>query len=187
VNKFLIVGLGNPGPEYEVTRHNAGFLILDRLAEQHKVEFEPARYGDKAEFRFKGKTFHLVKPATYMNLSGRAVQYWLNELKTPLENLVVVVDDIALPFGNLRLRPGGSSAGHNGLQNIQETLGTPNYARLRFGIGNHFARGRQVDYVLSPFTQDEFRALPERMDRAGQMLIHFALEGCERTMNAFND
>jgi PTH1 family peptidyl-tRNA hydrolase len=187
VNKFLIVGLGNPGPEYEVTRHNIGFLVLDRLAEQHKAEFDAARLGEKAEFRFKGKAFHLVKPSTYMNLSGRAVQYWLNELKVPRENLVVVVDDIALPFGNLRLRPGGSSAGHNGLQNIQDTLGTTNFARLRFGIGNNYARGHQVDYVLSPFAQEEFKALPDRMDRAGQMLVHFALEGCERTMNTFND
>ncbi len=187
MSKFLIVGLGNPGPEYEITRHNIGFLTLDRLVEKRKASFAPARLGDKAEFRFKGKAFHLVKPSTYMNLSGKAVSYWLQELKVPREHLIVVVDDIALPFGQLRLRPSGSSAGHNGLQNIEDTLGDQNFARLRFGIGNSFARGQQVDYVLSPFAKEEFKELPEQMDKAGEALISFALEGAERAMNKYND
>ena len=145
--KYLIVGLGNIGVEYELTRHNAGFLILDRLAEKKKTEFSIDRLATKAEFRFKGRAITLLKPSTYMNLSGRAVNYWLQKLKIPVENLLIVVDDVALPFGKLRMRAKGSSAGHNGLNNIQEILNTPNYSRLRFGIGDDFENGDEKDKV----------------------------------------
>lgn len=185
--KYLIVGLGNPGAEYELTRHNIGFLILDKIADSNKVKFSVSRLAEKAEFRHKGRQLHLIKPTTYMNLSGRAVSFWLNDLKIPKQNLLVIVDDIALPFGKLRLRGKGSSAGHNGLNNIEETLGDQNYARLRFGIGNDYNRGQQVDYVLSRFTEDEFKILPEYMDKAEKMVYSFSTIGIERTMNFFND
>src|SRR3954471_22031641 len=146
--KFLIAGLGNIGAEYELTRHNIGFLVLDQLADLHKANFELGRYADKAEVKFKGRTLHLIKPTTFMNLSGKAVSYWLNELKIPKENLLVIVDEIALPFGSLRMRTKGSAAGHNGLKNIEELLGGQDYSRLRVGIGNEFGKGHQVDFVL---------------------------------------
>jgi len=158
--KFLIAGLGNIGPEYEVTRHNIGFLTLDRLADNHKIDFSTHRLADKAELKYKGKQIHLIKPNTFMNLSGKAVTYWLQELKIPKENLLVIVDDIALPFGSLRLRSKGSSAGHNGLNNIELVLGGQDYSRLRMGIGNNFSKGQQVDFVLSPFEKEEFDTLP---------------------------
>ncbi|MBM3176723.1 MAG: aminoacyl-tRNA hydrolase [Bacteroidetes bacterium] len=184
--KYLIVGLGNPGPEYELTRHNIGFLILDRLVDQGKGIFSSARYGEKAEIRFKGKQIHLVKPNTFMNLSGKAVSYWLQDLKIPTEHLLVVLDDIALPFAHLRMKPRGSSAGHNGLNHIEETLGNQNYARLRFGIGNDYPKGRQADYVLSNFNDAELKQLPEAMDKASEMILSFCTAGIERTMNQFN-
>ncbi len=184
--KYLIVGLGNPGPEYELTRHNIGFLTLDRLAEQQKCTFRPDRLAEVANFKHKGRSLHLIKPSTYMNLSGKAVNYWLQSLKVAKENLLVVVDDIALPFGSLRLRPQGSSAGHNGLKNIEDLTGGQDYARLRMGVGNDFARGQQVDYVLSPFPSEELAALPELMDRAGEMVLSFATQGVARTMSQFN-
>jgi PTH1 family peptidyl-tRNA hydrolase len=162
--KYLIAGLGNIGPEYELTRHNIGFLVLDRIADNHKIEFTTQRLADKAELKFKGKQLHLIKPNTYMNLSGKAIAYWLQELKIPKENLLVIVDDLALPLGTLRLRTKGSSAGHNGLKNIELLLGGQEYARLRFGIGNDFQKGQQVDFVLSNFSQEEFKALPAIMD-----------------------
>ena len=143
--KYLIAGLGNPGPKYELTRHNIGFLILDRLADEHNLRFGIERYADKAELRFKGRSLHLIKPNTFMNLSGKAVVYWLQTLSIPRENLLVIVDDVALPFGSLRLRAKGSSAGHNGLQNLEDVLGSREYARLRFGIGNDYPRGHQAD------------------------------------------
>jgi len=185
--KYIIAGLGNVGPEYEVTRHNVGFLILDQLADQQKVTFQNGRLAEKAEFKLKGKSFHLIKPSTYMNLSGKAIAYWLNELKIPKENLLVIVDDIALPFGSLRLRTRGSSAGHNGLKNIELVLGGQDYNRLRVGIGNEFGKGQQVEYVLSNFSQEEFQKLPGIMKKANEMIISFCLAGAAITMSQFND
>ncbi|MTI22854.1 aminoacyl-tRNA hydrolase [Fulvivirga sp. RKSG066] len=185
--KYLIAGLGNIGSEYELTRHNVGFLTLDRLADKEGLTFTPSRYADKAEFKFKGRQFHLIKPSTYMNLSGKAINYWLKELKIPKENLLVVVDDIALPFGNLRMRGKGSAAGHNGLKNIEQLTGGNNYARLKFGVGSDFHPGQQVDYVLSNFTQEQFDELPDKMDKAIEMVKGFGTIGISRTMNQFND
>ena len=184
--KFLIAGLGNIGSEYELTRHNIGFLTLDRLAESHKMDFTTERLADKTEFKFKGKQLHLIKPNTYMNLSGKAIAYWLQELNIPKENLLVVVDDIALPFGNLRLRQKGSSAGHNGLKNIELMLGGLVYSRLRMGIGSDFSKGHQIDFVLSKFEKEEFKALPAVMDKSIEMILSFCTIGVERTMNFFN-
>ncbi|MFM7851558.1 MAG: aminoacyl-tRNA hydrolase [Flammeovirgaceae bacterium] len=185
--KFLIAGLGNIGTEYELTRHNAGFLVLDRMADNHKIDFTTERLADKTELKYKGKHIHLIKPNTYMNLSGKAIAYWLQDLKIQKENLLVVVDEIALPFGSLRMRTKGSSAGHNGLKNIEQTLGGQDYTRLRFGIGNEFAKGQQVDFVLGNFTQQEVQELPQHMDRAIEMILSFCTIGAERTMNFFNN
>ena len=185
--KYLIAGLGNIGPEYELTRHNVGFLIVDQLAEQHKVNFTTTRLADKCEFRFKGKSIHLIKPSTYMNLSGKAITYWLNDLKIPKENLLVVVDDIALPFGSLRLRTKGSSAGHNGLKNIEQLLNGQEYNRLRVGIGSEFSKGQQVDFVLGNFSQEEFQKLPDVMKKANEMILSFCTAGPSITMTQFND
>ncbi|GJM28855.1 MAG: peptidyl-tRNA hydrolase [Cyclobacteriaceae bacterium] len=184
--KSLIVGLGNIGPEYELTRHNIGFLILDQLAENQKVEFEIAKSAYHCEFRFKGKSLHLIKPTTFMNLSGKAVNYWQQQLKIDTSNTLVVTDDIALPFGTLRLRAKGSNAGHNGLKNIEATLGTNQYPRLRCGIGDDYRQGQQVDYVLSRFSQEEFEELPSIMDKAIEVILGFATIGIDRTMNQFN-
>jgi peptidyl-tRNA hydrolase, PTH1 family len=185
--KYLIAGLGNIGPEYELTRHNVGFLILDQLADQQKVEFATSRLADKCEFKFKGRSIHLIKPSTYMNLSGKAISYWLNELKIPKENLLVVVDDLALPFGSLRLRTKGSSAGHNGLKNIELLLNGQDYSRLRVGIGNEFSKGQQVDFVLSNFSQEEFKELPDVMKKANDMVLSFCTAGAAITMSQFNN
>jgi PTH1 family peptidyl-tRNA hydrolase len=185
--KYLIIGLGNIGAEYEITRHNIGFLTLDRLADQQKVEFETLKLAMKSEFKYKGRHIHLIKPTTYMNLSGKAVNYWMQELKIPKENILVITDDIALPFGKLRLRAKGSAAGHNGLKNIEDMTGGQNYARLKFGIGDNFHKGQQVDYVLSPFTQQEFDELPFIMDKACEMVLGFSTIGVNRTMSEFND
>lgn len=184
--KYLITGLGNIGPEYELTRHNVGFLVLDRIADNHKIEFHTDRLADKAELKYKGRQIHFIKPNTYMNLSGKAIAYWLQELKIQKENLLVIVDDIALPFGSLRMRTKGSSAGHNGLKNIEQFLGGQDYSRLRFGIGNDFARGQQVDFVLSNFSKEEIAELPVKMDKAADMVYSFCTIGVERTMNFFN-
>jgi peptidyl-tRNA hydrolase, PTH1 family len=184
--KFLIAGLGNIGPEYELTRHNIGFLVLDQLADQEGCTFKLERLAERAEFRHKGRTIHLIKPSTYMNLSGKAITYWLQELKIPKENLLVIVDDLALPFGALRLRMKGSSAGHNGLKNIEALLPGQEYSRLRFGIGNEFGKGQQVDYVLSNFSQDEFDKLPEFMKKANEMVLSFCTAGPAITMSKFN-
>jgi peptidyl-tRNA hydrolase, PTH1 family len=183
---YLIVGLGNIGPEYELTRHNIGFLILDRIADNRRLDFSTSRLADKTEFSFKGRWIHLIKPTTFMNLSGKAVAYWLRELKIPKENLLVIVDDIALPFGTLRMRQKGSAAGHNGLTNIEELTGGQDYPRLRFGIGNNFSRGQQVSYVLSNFTRDEINALPALMDKAEEMILSFCTIGIARTMSQYN-
>jgi PTH1 family peptidyl-tRNA hydrolase len=185
--KYLVAGLGNIGPEYELTRHNIGFLVLDRLADKHKAEFQTGRLADKAEVKFKGKHIHLIKPNTYMNLSGKAVAYWLQELNIARENLLVIVDDVALPFGALRMRTKGSSAGHNGLNNIELTLGGQDYCRLRIGIGNDYPKGHQVDFVLSRFTSEEFEALPPVMDKAIDMITSFCTIGAARTMSLFNE
>ena len=184
--KYLIAGLGNIGPEYELTRHNIGFLVLDRIADNHKIDFTTQRLADRAELKFKGKQIHLIKPNTFMNLSGKAVAYWLQELKIPKENLLVIVDDLALPFGSLRMRTKGSAAGHNGLKNMEQLLGSQDYARLRFGIGNEFGKGQQVDFVLSNFTPKEFEELPPIMDKTEEMVKSFCTIGSERTMNFFN-
>ncbi|MEI9920554.1 MAG: aminoacyl-tRNA hydrolase [Bacteroidota bacterium] len=184
--KYLIAGLGNIGPEYELTRHNIGFLVLDRWADNEKVRFKTERLADRAEIKFKGRQMHLIKPNTYMNLSGKAIAYWLQELKIPKENLLVIVDEIALPFGTLRMRTKGSSAGHNGLKNIELLLSGQEYSRLRFGIGNNYSKGQQVDYVLSNFSEEEFKALPPIMDKAIEAAQSFATIGPERTMNFFN-
>jgi PTH1 family peptidyl-tRNA hydrolase len=184
--KYLIAGLGNIGSEYELTRHNIGFLTLDRLADQHKLSFDLQRHAEKTELKYKGKQLHFIKPTTYMNLSGKAIAYWLNELKIPKENLLVVLDDLALPFGTLRMRTKGSSAGHNGLKNIEELLGGQDYARLRFGIGDNFGKGYQKDYVLSNFSKKEFEELPLLMDKSTEMILSFCTIGAARTMSLFN-
>ena len=184
--KYLIVGLGNIGPEYEDTRHNVGFKILDAFAKASNVVFSDKRYGFVAETRVKNKTLILLKPSTFMNLSGNAVRYWLQKEKIPLSNLLIVVDDIALPFGLLRLKARGSDAGHNGLNHIQSILGTQNYARLRFGIDNNFSRGGQVNYVMSPFNIEEEKALPNKLDTAVEIIKSFCLAGVNITMNQFN-
>ena len=185
--KYLIAGLGNIGPEYELTRHNMGFLVLDRLADSKKASFEPSRLASKAEFKYKGRHFHLIKPSTFMNLSGKAVRYWQNALKIPTKNLLVVVDDIALPLGALRLRTKGSDAGHNGMKDIELVLGSNVYPRLRIGIGGDFPKGRQVDYVLGRFTKDEFEQLPSIMDRACEAILSYGTLGIERTMTQYNN
>jgi peptidyl-tRNA hydrolase, PTH1 family len=184
--KYLIAGLGNIGPEYELTRHNIGFLILDRIADNHKIDFKTERLADRAELKYKGRQLHFIKPNTFMNLSGKAIAYWLQELKIPKENLLVIVDDIALPFGTLRMRTKGSAAGHNGLKNIELLLNGQDYSRLRFGIGNIFSKGQQVDFVLSNFSQEEIKDLPTLMDKAADVVYSFCTIGAERTMNFHN-
>lgn len=184
--KFLIVGLGNIGAEYTHTRHNVGFMIADALAAKLGIIFNIDRHAFHAEGKYKGKTLHLIKPTTYMNLSGKAVQHWVSTLKIALEQVLVIVDDIALPYGTLRLRAKGSSAGHNGLKHIEEVLQTQNYARLRFGIGDNFPKGRQADYVLSDFTKEEADTLPFHIEKACEMVFSFVTIGVERTMTQYN-
>lgn len=186
--KYLIVGLGNIGQEYADTRHNIGFMTLDALAKASNVVFDVnKRYGAIAEMKLKNRQLVLLKPSTYMNLSGNAVRYWLQKENIELSSLLVVVDDLALPFGALRLKPKGSDAGHNGLKHIQEILGTTQYNRLRFGIGNDFPSGAQIDFVLNPFTDEEQKRLPERIEIACEMIKSFCLAGVEITMNQFNN
>ena len=184
--KYLIVGLGNIGQEYWGTRHNIGFRVVNALVESAEASFTEARYGAVARMRVKNAELVVLKPNTYMNLSGNAVRYWLQYESIPRERLLVVVDDIALPFGSLRLKPHGSHGGHNGLRNISELLSTDDYARLRFGIGNDFPRGRQVDYVLSPFTDDELTRMPTCINQAVEMVRSFCLEGVDVAMNRYN-
>lgn len=186
--KQLIVGLGNIGDKYANTRHNIGFMILDALAKASNVVFDVnKRYGAVAELRLKNQHLFLLKPYTYMNLSGNAVRYWIQREKIELDKLLIVVDDLALPFGSLRMKAEGSGAGHNGLKHIQEVLGTKRYCRLRFGIGNEFPQGRQIDYVLNPFTEEEQKRLPERIEKAVEIIQSFALAGVDVTMNLFNN
>jgi peptidyl-tRNA hydrolase, PTH1 family len=184
--KYLIVGLGNIGPEYAFTRHNIGFMILDRLAAGFEVKFEMKRFAYHVEIRHKGKIIHLLKPTTYMNLSGKAVNHWMKDLKIEKENLLVICDDLALPHARIRVKPKGSHGGQNGLRNIEEILGTQDYARLRFGIGSLFLRGRQAEYVLSNFDDEQMTHLPEDLDRAGDAIMSFCLEGIQIAMNKFN-
>ena len=184
---FLIVGLGNIGSEYAQTRHNIGFRVLDALAKASNLVFEDKRYGAVTTLKVKNQTLTLLKPSTYMNLSGNAVRYWMNEKKIPLENILVVVDDLSLPFGQLRMRPGGSEAGHNGLKHIASVLGTQKYARLRFGIGNDFPRGGQVDYVLGEFGEEDLKTMDERLKVAGEAVKTFCLAGINVAMNQFNN
>ena len=185
--KYLVVGLGNIGAEYELTRHNIGFLILDRLADAKGTRFSQDKLSFKTEIKHKGRTIHLVKPTTYMNLSGKSVNYWAKSLKVEKSNILIITDDIALPFGKLRMRQKGSSGGHNGLKDIESQLGGNDYPRLRFGVGDEFSKGRQVDYVLSNFSQKEMDLLPERMDKVSDMILSFCSIGIERTMNFFNE
>lgn len=184
--KFLIAGLGNIGAEYRETRHNIGFKILDAFAQASNVVFDDHRYGFTAEIRVKNQILVLLKPSTFMNLSGLAVRYWMKKENIELENLLVLVDDCTLPFGKLRLKPSGSNAGHNGLGNIQNVLGTTNYARLRFGIGDNFAKGGQINYVLGEWSLAEAAALSERIDKAIEIIKSFVLEGADITMTQFN-
>lgn len=184
--KYLIVGLGNIGPEYVDTRHNIGFMVADTLAKQAQASFHNMRLAYYTELSHKGQKIHLIKPTTYMNLSGKAVNYWMDELKIPVENILVVVDDLALPFGTIRLKPKGSNAGHNGLKHIEAILGSTNYSRLRFGISDNFPKGRQADYVLSGFDEDEQPALPALIDRSVEIIQSFVSAGVERTMTRFN-
>ncbi len=183
---YLIAGLGNIGAEYENTRHNAGFLVADHLAARFQVEFKREHLGYLSEFRHKGRKFILLKPTTYMNLSGKAVRYWLQRKKIKPENLLVVVDDINLDFGKIRLRKKGSHGGHNGLKSIEEYLGHSNYARLRIGIGNNFHPGRQSDYVLGEWNAEEKMELPQIIEMAAAAVLDFGTLGVERTMNAYN-
>lgn len=187
MSKFLIAGLGNIGDEYTNTRHNIGFQLLDALAKASSIVFTTDRLAAVAELKFKGKLFVLIKPSTYMNLSGKAVNYWLQAEKITMENLLVVTDDIALPFGALRMKAKGSDGGHNGLKNINETLHSQEYARLRFGVGSEFAKGKQVDYVLGTWNEAENQALPPRMELALEAIKSFGTIGIERTMNFYNN
>ncbi len=183
---ILIAGLGNIGAEYSNTRHNIGFKVLDTLAGVSGINFTVRRYGSVAELRHKGKNFILLKPSTYMNLSGKAVNYWLTAGKIEIENLLVVVDDVALPLGTLRMRKQGSDGGHNGLKNISEVLGTDNFGRLRIGIGNGYNPGGQIDYVLGEWSEDQLKELPAIFEKAAEAVKSFGTVGIERTMNLFN-
>ena len=184
--KYLIAGLGNIGKEYENTRHNIGFKILDALAGASNVVFNDSRYGFVADMKYKARTFVLLRPTTYMNLSGRAVNYWLKKENIPLENLLVLVDDIALPFGTIRIKSKGSDGGHNGLRNITDVLGNDQYARLRFGIGDDFHKGYQINYVLGEWSREEEKELPFLIDHCVEAVKSFGTLGIERTMNFFN-
>jgi PTH1 family peptidyl-tRNA hydrolase len=184
--KYLIVGLGNPGSEYEETRHNIGFKVVDALAKELGDSFSLNKAAFRAEVKFKGRTLILIKPITYMNLSGKAVNYWMQTEKIPIENLVVITDDIALPFGKLRMKGKGSDGGHNGLKDIQATLNTQEYTRLRFGVGSDFSKGRQADYVLGKWSKEESLDLTARIDVATEFIKSFATIGLDLTMTNWN-
>jgi PTH1 family peptidyl-tRNA hydrolase len=187
MSKFLIVGLGNIGDEYKGTRHNIGFDVVECLAEEAGVKFRSDRLADVAEIKHKGKTLVLVKPTTYMNLSGKALNYWMQAEKIDIEHVMVILDDLALPFGKIRIGPKGGDGGHNGLKNIQETLNTSNYPRMRFGISNEFNKGSQVNYVLGKWSDDEKKTLNERIKIAAEGVKAFAFIGLQRCMNEFNN
>jgi len=184
--KYLIVGLGNIGEEYKDTRHNIGFTVLDALAGASNISFTDKRYGNIGRIRYKGRELILLKPSTYMNLSGNAVNYWIRKEKIPVENLLVIVDDIALPLGSIRMRPKGSDGGHNGLAHISLTLGTDEYPRIRIGIGNRFRKGAQRDFVLSSWNPEEKRYMEERSSIVIEMIKSFVFAGLDLTMTAFN-
>lgn len=184
--KFLIAGLGNIGAEYVNTRHNIGFKVLDFLAAKESLSFETAKLGAMAEYKFKGRTYVLLKPNTYMNLSGKAVKYWMDKENIPLENVLVITDDLNLPFGAIRIRPKGSDGGHNGLKSIQQILGTADYPRFRFGISDEFKKGQQVNYVLGEWGDEEKAKLPERLELACEIIKSFGTAGIGNTMTAFN-
>lgn len=185
--KFLIAGLGNFGEQYENTRHNIGFMVLDTLARVSNISFQDKRYGYVADYRFKARRCVILKPTTYVNLSGRAVNYWMQKEKIPVENLFVITDDLALPFGTIRIRAKGGDGGHNGLFNINQVLGRNDYARLRFGIGGDFGRGEQVNYVLGELTGEEKVVLNERIDKVIESIQSFVTLGIDRTMNLYNN
>jgi len=186
MTKYLIVGLGNIGADYEHTRHNIGFDVLDFLARESGISFSDDRYGARAELKVKNKLLVLIKPSTYMNLSGKAVNYWLQQEKIPLPNLLVVVDDLALPEGMLRLKLKGSDGGQNGLKHINQTLGRQDYARLRFGIGSDYPKGHQVDYVLGQWSDEQRKIIDPKIKKAGEAIKSFALAGPQITMNQYN-
>ncbi|TVZ58490.1 PTH1 family peptidyl-tRNA hydrolase [Flavobacteriaceae bacterium MAR_2010_105] len=186
MKKYLIVGLGNIGDKYHNTRHNIGFKILDFLAEKEQLAFETQKLGDVTTYKFKGRSFILLKPSTYMNLSGKSVLYWMTKEKISLEKVLVVTDDLNLPFGTIRLKTKGSDGGHNGLKDIQDKLQTTNYNRFRFGISDTFSKGRQVDYVLGEWTDEENKKLPERLEKSIELIKSFGTAGISITMNTFN-
>jgi len=185
--KYLIAGLGNIGFEYSKTRHNIGFQVLDALAEASNLVFTDSRRAFKTELKHKGKTLIFIKPTTFMNLSGKAVQYWLQQENIPIENLLVIADDLALPFGKIRIRAKGGDAGHNGLKNITELLGSSDYARLRFGIGDEFKKGKQIDFVLGEWDDNEKSIIPEKIKTCTEAILSFPLIGIQRTMNLYNN
>lgn len=186
MKKHLIIGLGNIGAEYANTRHNIGFKILDALASASNISFEPNRYADTAKLKIKGRPVTLVKPTTYMNLSGKAVNYYMQSEKIAPENILVITDDIALPFGTLRMRTKGSDGGHNGLKHIIQTLNSPKFTRIKFGVGNEFAKGKQADYVLGEWSSEEDAQLSERIEKAVEMAKNFVAIGAAQTMTNFN-
>jgi PTH1 family peptidyl-tRNA hydrolase len=186
MKKFLIVGLGNIGETYVNTRHNIGFKIVDELAEEHKATFETEKLGDVASFRLKGRSFILLKPSTYMNLSGKAVKYWMDKENIAVENILVVTDDVNIDFGTIRLKAKGSAGGHNGLKDIQEKLNTQQYARFRFGVGANFSKGRQVDFVLGEWNKQETSELIERLPTSVKIITSFGTAGLANTMNTYN-
>jgi len=184
--KYLIVGLGNSGAEYVRTRHNIGFKVVEKFAQLNDAIFETKKLGDLARFRFKGRMFLLLKPNTYMNLSGKAVKYWLEKESIPHENLLIITDDLNLPFGTLRLKIKGSAGGHNGLKDVQDKLNTSQYNRLRFGISDEFTKGKQVDYVLGNWTDEESETLKERLEHCSEFIKSFVMAGVQNAMNTFN-
>ncbi len=186
MKKYLIVGLGNMGSEYHNTRHNIGFKILNFIAKSEQVEFAAKKFGEIASFKFKGRTFIMLKPSTYMNLSGKAVNYWLQKERIPLRNLLIIIDDISLSFGTIRIKEKGSDGGHNGLKSIQTILGTHGYPRFRFGIGNAFSKGKQVEYVLGEWTSDEKEQLQLILSKMPKIIKSFGTQGIQRTMNTYN-
>lgn len=184
--KYLIVGIGNKGEEYKETRHNVGFKVAEKIAESLEAPFKSTNFGWMAEGRYKGRKVFILKPDTYVNLSGNAVKYWMQKENIPLENILIITDDLALPFGSLRLKGKGSDAGHNGLKNIQQVLNTPNYARLRFGISADFEKGKQIDYVIGEWSDEEREKLPERIEKFSEAALSFVFAGLSNTMNSFN-
>jgi PTH1 family peptidyl-tRNA hydrolase len=187
MKKYLLIGLGNIGDEYKDTRHNIGFQVLNTLSEKEKFSFETRKLGDLGSFKIKGRSVLCLKPSTYMNLSGKSVKYWMEKEKIPMENILVITDDLNLPFGTLRLKTKGSDGGHNGLKDIQNSLQTTNYNRLRIGVGSEFGKGRQVDYVLGKWNDEEKSALQERLERASELIVSFVLAGVKITMNEYNN